>query len=122
MASGEYRRHWHNYFPLPVLNFNTTYHSSPGFELSLVPYNTLDHKLGLNPYPRIYLQLILLENSNDVLILGISLDRPLCHRKGPSNDNYIVRKLSSNKTQILHRIRLRKCKSNTTLQDIREER
>ena len=33
------------------------------------------------------------------------------------NENYIVRKLNSNKTQILHRIRLRKYQPNTTLQD-----
>ena len=34
------------------------------------------------------------------------------------NENYIVRKLNSNKTQILHRIRLRKYEPNTVLQDI----
>ena len=38
------------------------------------------------------------------------------------NDNYIVRKLNSNKTQILHRIRLRKYEPNTNLQDDRPER
>ena len=32
-----------------------------------------------------------------------------------------MRKLNSNKTQILHRVRLRKCIPNTTLQDIRPE-
>ena len=37
------------------------------------------------------------------------------------NENYIVRKLNSNKTQILHRIRLRKYEPNTVLQDIRPE-
>ena len=37
------------------------------------------------------------------------------------NENYIVRKLNSNKTQILHRIRLRKYESITVLQDIRPE-
>ena len=35
------------------------------------------------------------------------------------NENYIVRKLNSNKTQILHRIRLRKYEPNTVLQDNR---
>ena len=30
MASGEYRRQWHKYLPLAVLNYNTTYHSSIG--------------------------------------------------------------------------------------------
>ena len=54
MASGEYRRQWHKYLPLAVLNYNTTYHSSIGCEPSKVfhgriPYNVLDHKLGSNP-------------------------------------------------------------------------
>ena len=31
MAPGEYRRQWHKYLPLAVLNYNTTYHSSIGF-------------------------------------------------------------------------------------------
>ena len=37
------------------------------------------------------------------------------------NENYIVRKLNSNKTQLLHRIRLRKYEPNTVLQDIKPE-
>ena len=37
------------------------------------------------------------------------------------NENYKVRKLNSNKTQILHRIRLGKYEPNTVLQDIRLE-
>ena len=37
------------------------------------------------------------------------------------NENYIVRKLNSNKTQILHRIRLRKYEPKTVLQDTRPE-
>ena len=50
MASGEYRRQWHKYLPLAVLNYNTTYHSSIECEPSKVfhgriPYNVLDHKL-----------------------------------------------------------------------------
>ena len=58
MASGEYRRQWHKYLPLAVLNYNTTYHSSLGCELSRifhgrVPYNILDHRLGLNPNPKV---------------------------------------------------------------------
>ena len=58
MASGEYRRQWHKYLPLVVLNYNTTYHSSLGCEPSRifhgrVPYNILDHRLGLNPNPKI---------------------------------------------------------------------
>ena len=54
MASGGYRRQWHKYLPLAVLNYNTTYHSSIGCEPSKVfhgriPYNVLDPKLGNNP-------------------------------------------------------------------------
>ena len=37
------------------------------------------------------------------------------------NENYIVRKLNSNKTQILHRIRLRKYEPNVLLRDERPE-
>ena len=37
------------------------------------------------------------------------------------NENYILRKLNSNKTQVLHRIRLRKLEPNTVLHDIRPE-
>ena len=52
MASGEYRRQWHKYLPLAVLNYNTTYHSSicePSKVVhSRIPYNDLDHKLGNN--------------------------------------------------------------------------
>ena len=37
------------------------------------------------------------------------------------NENYIVPKLNSNKTQILHRIRLRKYTPNTNIRDVRPE-
>ena len=58
MASGEYRRQWHKYLPLAVLIYNNTYHSNLGCEPSKifhgrVPYNILDHRLGLNPNPKI---------------------------------------------------------------------
>ena len=54
MASGEYRRQWHKYLPLVVLNDNTTYHSSIRCEPSKVFHgrihnNVMDHKLGNNP-------------------------------------------------------------------------
>ena len=54
MTSGDYRRQWHKYLPLAVINYNTTYHSSIGCEPSKVfhgriPYDVLDHKLGNNP-------------------------------------------------------------------------
>ena len=54
IASGEYRRQWHKYLPLAVLNYNTSYYSTLGCEPSRIfhdriPYKNLDHKLGLNP-------------------------------------------------------------------------
>ena len=53
MACGEYRRQWHKYLPLAVLNHNTSYHASIDCEPRRVfhgriPYNILDHKLGNN--------------------------------------------------------------------------
>ena len=58
MACGEYRRQWHKYLPLAVLNHNTSYHASIGCEPTSVfhgriPYNILDHKLGNNPNEKI---------------------------------------------------------------------
>ena len=58
MASGDYRRQWHKCLPLAVLNYNTTYHATLGCEPSRIfhgrtPYNILDHKLGLNPNPKV---------------------------------------------------------------------
>ena len=54
MACGEYRRQWHKYLPLAVLNHNTSCHTSIGCEPTRVfhgriPYNILDHRLGNNP-------------------------------------------------------------------------
>ena len=43
---------------------------------------------------------------------------PFVIQKVLSNDNYIVRRVHTNKTQILHRIRLKKFVPNTPLQDI----
>ena len=56
MASGEYRKQWHKYLPIAILNYNTTYHSSidcepSGVFHSRVPHNILDHKLGLRFNP-----------------------------------------------------------------------
>ena len=58
MACGEYRRQWHKHLPLAVLNHNTSYHASIGFEPTRVfhgriPYNILDHKFGNNPNEQI---------------------------------------------------------------------
>ena len=52
MASGDYRKQWHKYLPLAMLNYNTTYHFSIDREPSPVfhgriPHNILDHELGL---------------------------------------------------------------------------
>ena len=56
MTSGEYRKQWHKYLPIAILNYNTTYHSSFDCEPSQVfqgrvPRNILDHKLGLRFNP-----------------------------------------------------------------------
>ena len=58
MASGEYRKQWHKYLPIAILNYNTTNHSSIDCEPSRVfhgrvPHNILDHKLGLRFNPNI---------------------------------------------------------------------
>ena len=45
------------------------------------------------------------------------MDWPIVVQKVLSNDNYIVRRLNTNKTQILHRIRLKKFVPNTPLED-----
>ena len=60
LASGEYRKQWHKYLPIAILNYNTTYHSSIDCEPSRVfhgrvPHNILDHKLGLRFNPNIAL-------------------------------------------------------------------
>ena len=54
MACGEYRRQWHRYLQLAVLNHDNSYHASIGCEPTRVfhgriPYNILYHKLGNNP-------------------------------------------------------------------------
>ena len=58
MASGEYRRQWHKYIPLAVLNYNTSYHATLGCEHSRIfhgriPCNIIDHKLGPNHNPKV---------------------------------------------------------------------
>ena len=47
---------WHQFLPMAVLNYNTSYHTSLGCEPSRVfhgrvPYNVLDLKYGLKPQP-----------------------------------------------------------------------
>ena len=178
MASGDYRRQWHKHLPLPVLNYNTTFHVTLGCEPSRIfhgriPYNILDHKLGLNPNPKVLpttdfadefqrrTQILIdlakknimqsslkykeyydrkakaapLKQNEYCFILQPIADHqgskvpfreyrwtgPYVVEKVLPNENYIVRKLNSNKTQILHRIRLRKYEPNTALQDDRPE-
>ena len=58
MASGEYRKQWHKYLHIAILNYNTIYHSSINCEPSRVihgrvPHNILDHKLGSRFNPNI---------------------------------------------------------------------
>ena len=57
-GTGDYRRQWRKNLPLAVLNYNTTYHATLGCEQSRIfhgriPCNILDHKLGLNPNPKV---------------------------------------------------------------------
>ena len=178
MTSGDYRRQWHKHLPLAVLNYNTTYHATLGCEPSRIfhgriPYNILDHKLGLNPNPKVppttdfadefqrRTQILLDSTKKNIMQSYLKYkeyyDRkakaaplnendycfilqPIADHQGSKipfreyrwtgpyivervlpNENYIVRKLNSNKTQILHRIRLRKYEPHTVLQDIRPE-
>ena len=178
MTSGEYRRQWHKYLPLAVLNYNPTYHSSIGCEPSRifhgrVPYNNLDHRLGLNPNPKILpttdfaevlqrrTQILIDKTKKNIMQSYLKykeyydrkpkaaplqqgnycfLLQPLADNQGSNisfrefrwigpyviekvlpNENYILRKLNSNKTQILHRIGLRKYTPNTEISDVRPE-
>ena len=180
MACGEYRRQWHKYLPLAVLNHNTSYHASIGCEPTRVfhgriPYNILDHKLGNNPNEKIspttefaeeiqnrtktlidktkqnIMQSYLkykeyydrkakaapLKENEFCFVLQPKADHqgskipfrdyrwvgPFVVQKVLPNENYIVRRINTNKTQILHRIRLKKFVPNQPLEDnFREQR
>ena len=182
MACGEYRRQWHKYLPLAVLNHNTSYHASIGCEPTRVfhgriPYNILDHKLGMNPNEPIHPTTEFAEEIQNRTKLLIVIDKtkrnimqsyikykeyydrkakaaplkegdycfvlqpkadhqgskipfkdyrwvgPFIVQKTLPNENYIVRRLNTNKTQILHRIRLKKFVPNQPLEDnFREQR
>ena len=178
MASGEYRRQWHKYLPLAVLNYNTTYHASIGCEPSKVfhgriPYNVQDHKLGNNPNKNFLpttefaeelqqrTQILIDQTKRNIMqsylkykeyydrkakaaplqekdycfVLQPKADSqgskkpfrdfrwigPFVVQKTLPNNNYIVRRLNTNKTQILHRIRLKKFVPNAPLEDKYEE-
>ena len=174
MACGEYRRQWHKYLPLAVLNHNTTYHASISCEPTRVfhgriPFNILDHKLGNNPneqfnpttefaediqnrtkilidkkkqnimqsyikYKEYYdrkAKAAPLKKNEYCFVLQPKADNqgskipfrdyrwvgPFIVQKVLPNENYIVRRINTNKTQILHRIRLKKFVPNQRLED-----
>ena len=174
MACGEYRRQWHKYLPLAVLNHNTSYHTSIGCEPTRVfhgriPYNILDHKLGNNPNEKInpttefaeeiqYRTKILIDKTKQNIMQSYIKYKEYYDRKakaaplkeneycfvlqhkadnqgskkpfrdyrwvGPfvvqkvlPNENYIVRRINTNKTKILHRNRLKKFVPNQPLED-----
>ena len=165
MASGEYRKQWHKYLPIAILNYNTSYHSSIDCEPRRVfhgraPHNILDHKLGLRFNPNIApttdfaeellrrTKILYDKTKKNVMLSYIKYKRyydkkakasplkekdycfilqpkadhqgskrpfrdiqwigPYLVEKISPNNNYIVRKRNTNKTQILHRIPLRK--------------
>ena len=54
IETGERRSLWHKYVSIAVLNYNTSFHASIGWEPSRVfhgriPYNVLDLKMGIRP-------------------------------------------------------------------------
>ena len=180
LACGEYRRQWHKYLPLALLNHNTSYHASIGCEPTRVfhgriPYNILDHKLGNNPneqvnpttefakeiqnrtkilidktkqnimqsyikYKEYYdrkAKAAPLKENDYCFVLQPKADHqgskipfrdyrwvgPFIVQKVLPNENYILRRINTNKTQILHRIRLKKFVPNQPLEDnFREQR
>ena len=174
MACGEYRRQWHKYLPLAVLNYNTSYHASIGCEPTRVfhgriPHNILDHKLGNNPNEQINpttefaeeiqnrTKILIDKTKQNIMqsyikykeyydrkakaaplkekeycfVLQPKADNqgakipfrdyrwvgPFVVQKVLPNENYIVRRINTNKTQILHRIRLKRFVPNQPLED-----
>ena len=54
IETGERRSLWHKYFSIAVLNYNTSYHASIGFEPSRsshgrIPHNILNLEMGIRP-------------------------------------------------------------------------
>ena len=177
MTSGEYRKQWHKYLPIAILNYNTTYHSSINCEPSevfhgRVPHNISDHKLGLRFNPNaapttdfaeellrrtkilydktkknVMQSYIKYKRYYDEKAKASPLKKDYCFIFQPKadhqgskipfrdfrwispylvekvlpNNNYIVRKLNTNKPQILHRIRLRKYNSEKLPEDNYQE-
>ena len=157
---------WHQFVPTATLNYNTTYHSAIGCELSRVfhgriPYNVLDLEFGLkqnqkrNPTTDIGKEVVqqtrMIHESVSKHLLHSYIRykqyydkkaaaHPLaandyCYALHPQENNqgsklhfreflwtgsfiivktlpnnkYLIRKKHTNKTQILHRIRLKTC-------------
>ena len=164
IETAERRLLWHEYISIAVLNYNTSYHCSIGFEPSRafhgrIIYNILDIKLGIRPqkspardaeigedvleqtetifqdvrrnamqayikYNAYYDRKTIatkLKQSDYVYILQPKADHqgskipftdfrwigPFNVEKILPNNNYVVRKIGTNKTQILHKMRLR---------------
>ena len=164
IETGERRSLWHKYLNIAVFNYNTSYHTSIGFEPSRVfhgriPYNILDLKLGIRPHQQpiptsqiaqdvldqtevihqdvrkksmqAYIKYKAyydkkakaskLEEADFVYILQPKANPqgskipitefrwigPYIIEKVLPNNNYLVRKIGNNKTQVLHRMRRR---------------
>ena len=164
IETGERRSLWHKYINIAVLNYNTSYHTSIGCEISRdfqgrIPYNVLDLKLGIRPqqqpiptsqiaqevleptemihqdvrkntkqayikYKAYYdkkADASKLEEADYVYILQPKADHqsskilftefrwidPYFIGKVLLNNKYLVRKIRTNKTQALHRLRMR---------------
>ena len=175
IMTGERRTMWHQFLPMAVLNYNTSYHTSLGCEPSRVfhgrvPYNVLDLKYGIKPQASSTINheiaegvlkqtQQILNNSQQALMQAYVRHKRYYDRKasahplvvndycyalhpkahsqatklpfreylwtGPyivvktlPNNNYLIRKLQTNFTQILHRIRLRPFASSRKLPDI----
>ena len=175
LMTGERRTMWHQFLPMVVLNYNTSYHTSLGCEPSRVfhgrfPYSVLDLKYGVKPqHPTPANSEIaegvlrqtkeIVEQTQQSLMQAYVRHKhyydkkasanPLvvndyCYALHPKahsqstklplrdyfwtgryivvktlpNNNYLVRKLQTNSTQILHRIRLRPFTSTHKLPDI----
>ena len=175
IETGEWRSLWHNYVRIAVLNYNTSYHASIGYEPSRVfhgrsPYSIFDLKMGIRqqkiPSPDSQIAQDVLEqtkiifqdvrknamqacikykayydkkanasklrHTDYVSILQPKADHqgskiaftdfcwigPYIIEKVLPNNNYLVRKIGTNKTQILHRMRLRQLTPRQPIPDI----
>ena len=143
IETDERRSLWHNYVSIAVLNYNTSYHASIGCEPSRVfhgriPYNILDLKMGVHPHkippPDSQIAQDVLEQTETIFqdvrkngmqaylkykaYYDFSWIGPYIIEKVLANNIYLVRKIGTNKTQILHRMRLRQFTPRQPLSDI----